>query len=115
TSLKARRRVNKRGAAPGGTGATGRAHKGIWLLRIGMDVANRTIRSRRLRRALAATAFAVGGVLLSVVPAVLRQDQNLGLGILYAARGHLSTPEQVVVVSVSRDSAAAVGQPTQLD
>jgi len=60
-------------------------------------------------------ALGMGGVLLSVVPAVLRQDQSLGLGILYAARGSLPMPEQVVVVAVSRDSAAAVGQPAQLD
>ncbi|HUL82450.1 MAG TPA: adenylate/guanylate cyclase domain-containing protein [Gammaproteobacteria bacterium] len=54
-------------------------------------------------------------MLLSAVPAVLREDQSLGLGLLYAARGYLPTPEKVVVVSISRDSAEALGQPSELD
>ena len=83
--------------------------------RLGMIVSNRTAPSGRRHRALAAAVLGVGGALSSVVPAVLRQDQGFGLGLLYAARGHMAPPEQVVVVSISRDSAAAVGQPTELD
>jgi adenylate cyclase len=54
-------------------------------------------------------------VVLSLVPAVLRLDEALGLGLLFTVRGTVAPPEQVVVVSISRDSAAAVGQPAELD
>jgi adenylate cyclase len=55
------------------------------------------------------------GALLSIVPAVLRQDESLGLGLLFAARGDLMAPAEVVVVSISRDSAAGVGQTAELE
>jgi adenylate cyclase len=54
-------------------------------------------------------------VALSLVPAVLRLDENLGLGLLFTIRGTSAPPAQVVVVSISRDAAAAVGQPAELD
>ena len=74
-----------------------------------------TVRSRRSRAALSSAGLAVAGVLLSVVPAVLRLDESLGLGLLFTVRGTVAPPPQVVVVSISRDSAAAVGQPPELD
>jgi adenylate cyclase len=54
-------------------------------------------------------------VVLSLIPTVLRLDESLGLGLLFTVRGTVAAPEQVVVVSISRDSAAAVGQPAELD
>jgi adenylate cyclase len=74
-----------------------------------------TLKSRRRRATLSAVALAVAGVLLSVIPAVLRLDESLGLGLLFTVRGTVTPPADVVVVSISRDSAAAVGQPAQLD
>jgi adenylate cyclase len=54
-------------------------------------------------------------VLLSLIPAALRLDETLGLAVLFTVRGTVAPPAQVVVVSISRDSAAAVGQPAELD
>ena len=42
-------------------------------------------------------------------------DESLGLGLLFTVRGTVTPPADVVVVSISRDSAAAVGQPAELD
>ena len=53
--------------------------------------------------------------MLSLIPAVLSLDETLGLGLLFTVRGTVAPPEQVIVVSISRDSAAAVGQPAELD
>jgi adenylate cyclase len=65
---------------------------------------------RRFRRAAAGgVALAVVGVLLSAVPAVLEVDETVGLGVLFAARGSVSPPRDVVLVNISRDSAQAVG------
>ena len=74
-----------------------------------------TVRSRRARAALSAAGLAIAGVVLTLIPGVLRLDENLGLGLLFTLRGTLAAPAQVVVVSISRDSAAAVGQPAELD
>ncbi len=74
-----------------------------------------TLKSRRTRTAFCAVGLATAGVLLSLSPAVLRLDENLGLGLLFTVRGTVSPPGDVVVVSISRDSAAAVGQPAELD
>ena len=74
-----------------------------------------TVRSRRARAAAAAAGLAVAGLALSLVPPVLRLDESLGLGLLFAVRGTVAPPAQVVVVSISRDSATAVGQPAELD
>ena len=74
-----------------------------------------TLKSRGKRATLSAVGLALAGVLLSVIPAVLRLDENLGLGLLFTVRGTVTPPPDVVVVSISRDSAAAVGQPAELD
>ena len=52
---------------------------------------------------------------LSVLPLALALDETLGLGLLFAVRGPSPAPEQVVIVGISRDSAAAVGQTSELD
>lgn len=54
-------------------------------------------------------------MVLSLVPAVLSLDESLGLGLLFTVRGTVAPPAEVAVVSISRDSAAAVGQPAELD
>jgi adenylate cyclase len=58
--------------------------------------------------------LATAGVLLSLVPAVLRVDENIGLGLLFTIRGTVDPPSEIVVVSISMDSAAALGQPAEL-
>ena len=73
-----------------------------------------TLKSRRTRATLSAVGLALAGVLLSLIPAVLRLDENLGLGLLFTIRGTVAPPAEVVVVSISVDSAAAVGQPAEL-
>jgi adenylate cyclase len=80
-----------------------------------MPVPADTAKSRRARAAICAAALGLAGVLLSVVPAVLRVDESFGLGLLFAVRGTVTPPAEVVVVSISRDSAAALGQPAALD
>jgi adenylate cyclase len=54
-------------------------------------------------------------LLLSVVPAVLELDETVGLGLLFALRGPVPAPQEVVVVNISRDSAAGVGQTEEVD
>ena len=70
----------------------------------------------RLGRA-AAVGLGLGiiGVLLSLTPGVLEFDENAGLGALFAMRGAVDSPADVVVISISLDSAAAVGQTNELD
>jgi adenylate cyclase len=70
----------------------------------------------RRKKAAACGAILGGlGLLLSVVPAVLALDEAVGLGLLFAARGPMAVPDDVVVVNISRDSAAAVGQSEEVD
>jgi adenylate cyclase len=52
---------------------------------------------------------------LTLLPAVLDLDEQTGLWVLFSLRGAQAPPEGVVVVSVSRESAAGVGQTNQLD
>ncbi len=68
----------------------------------------------RARLALA-LALAIGGAVLTAVPPVLQLDETLGLGGLFALRGRIAPPENVVVVGISRDAAAALGQTSELD
>jgi adenylate cyclase len=64
-------------------------------------------------------AFGLGlgaaGVALSLLPPLLEVDEALGLGALFALRGAAVPPADVVVISISRDSAAGVGQTSELD
>ena len=55
------------------------------------------------------------GVVLSLAPGVLEFDESVGLGTMFALRGATSPPPDVVVVSISLDSALAVGQTSELD
>jgi adenylate cyclase len=52
---------------------------------------------------------------MSLTPGVLEFDETVGLRALFALRGAVSPPPDVVVVSISQDSAAAVGQTNELD
>jgi len=68
------------------------------------------------RRPLALGAvLGVLGVLVAAVPLAFRLEESLGLGLLFAVRGPLPPPAQVVVVGISRDAARAVNQTTELD
>jgi adenylate cyclase len=73
--------------------------------------------ARRQGRARLGLGFALafGGALLSLLPPVLALDETLGLGVLFAVRGRLTPPVDVVVVSISRDAAAALDQTEELD
>lgn len=55
------------------------------------------------------------GVALSLVPAVLELDEAVGLRALFGFRGAMPPPEEVVVISISRDAAAGVGQTSEVD
>ncbi len=70
---------------------------------------------RRTRRIAVAAALGVGGSVLSLLPWTLALDESLGLGFLFAVRGPVTAPEEVAVIGISRDSAAAVGQTSELD
>jgi len=70
----------------------------------------------RLRRPLVlGCVLGVAGLLTSWLPWTSTLEQALGLGFLFAVRGPLPSPTDVVVVGVSRDAARAVGQTTELD
>lgn len=67
------------------------------------------------RRLTLGFALGLGGALFTAVPGVLQVDETLGLGVLFALRGRVAPPEDVVVVGISRDAAAALGRPSELD
>jgi adenylate cyclase len=76
----------------------------------------RALATRRLRFAARYGSFlGVGGLLLSLAPVLLRLDETIGLGMLFAARGAVPAPTDVVLVNISRDSAEGVGQTAELD
>lgn len=58
-------------------------------------------------------AIAVGtiGAILVLVPQIRSLEQNLGLGWLFRLRGPVATPEEVVVVTISREAAANIFLP----
>jgi adenylate cyclase len=70
--------------------------------------------SRRRPVALGVLIGIVGAV-ASMLPSTFRLEESLGLKSLFAIRGPLPAPTEVVVVGVSRDAARAVGQTTELD
>lgn len=63
--------------------------------------------------AIFGVATGILGVLLSILPVTLAWEERGGLGWLFAIRGSIPSPEHVAVVSISRESAAAVGQPPE--
>ncbi len=67
------------------------------------------------RVATLGVGVAVVGVVLSAVPAVLEVEESLGLGWLFAARGPLGPPPEVVIVSLSADSADTLGTSRAVD
>jgi adenylate cyclase len=70
---------------------------------------------RRSRAALLGLALGACGAGLSLLPPILELDESVGLAALFAARGPVSVPGEVVVVSISEDAAAGVGQTNELD
>ena len=59
---------------------------------------------------LLATVF---GMLAGAVPAVLRLEENLGLGSLFLMRGPREAPAEVVVVGLDKLSSDAFGLPNE--
>lgn len=72
--------------------------------------------SRRWRRAVA-LGLGVGalGIILGLSPAVHEVEEAVGLGALFAVRGAVPPPDNVAVVNVSVEAAAALGQSPDLD
>jgi adenylate cyclase len=60
-------------------------------------------------------ALGIVGLIASFVPGAFGLEQRLGLGLLFAVRGPLPAPTDVVVVGISRDSARVIGQTAELD
>jgi adenylate cyclase len=55
------------------------------------------------------------GLVTSLLPSSFRLEEGVGLGLLFAARGPLPPPTEVMVIGISRDAARAIGQTTELD
>ena len=49
------------------------------------------------------------GLIASMMPPLLELEESFGLSVLYALRGAVDPPEDVVIVSISRESAEALG------
>ena len=71
--------------------------------------------SRRGPAAVLAALFGLGGAAIAFLPPLLAVEETVGLGALFAARGPLPAPTDVVVVAISREAAGAVGQSAELD
>ena len=76
---------------------------------------NRFWRGRLSRATGVGLGLGIVGLLVSLIPGVLELDESVGLGALFSLRGAISPPADVVVVSISQDSAAGVGQTKDLD
>lgn len=72
---------------------------------------------RSAGRRVAALGLGIGllGVVLSAIPAVLRVEEAVGLGWLFAMRGPIAPPAEAVIVSLSGESADALGQSSDID
>ena len=55
------------------------------------------------------------GLVASLLPLTLMLEEALGLGALFSARGAVAPPADVVVIGISRESAQALGQTSELD
>jgi adenylate cyclase len=69
----------------------------------------------RRRPVVLGVLLGIVGAAASMAPSTFRLEERLGLGLLFAIRGPLPGPAEVVVVGVSHDAARAVGQTTELD
>lgn len=68
---------------------------------------------RLLKAGLFGLAVAVLGGLAATLPAMLRLEENAGLGALFELRGARPTPPEVVVVSLDKASSDALGLPNE--
>jgi adenylate cyclase len=72
--------------------------------------------ARPVRRAIGlGFALAAMGLVASLLPAMFMLEEALGLGALFAIRGPVAPPAEVVVIGISRESAQALGQTSELD
>jgi adenylate cyclase len=70
----------------------------------------------RLRAAFAGAVWAaLLGLVFVLLPPLLELDEEAGLAALFAVRGARIPPADVAVVSISKESAAGVGQSSDLD
>lgn len=72
--------------------------------------------STRVRRAIVgALLAALLGLIFALSPPLLELDETAGLAALFSARGERTPPAEVAVIGISKESAAAVGQSSELD
>ena len=69
--------------------------------------------TRTVQCLLFGVAVAALGILAGSVPAVLRLEENAGLGALFQLRGPRPAPAEVVVVSLDKVSSDALGLPNE--
>lgn len=68
-----------------------------------------------LRRSIVPLGVGLLGMFVALVPLAMRLEEDPGLLWLFRLRGVLPAPEEVVVVGISADSAAALGVSAELD
>jgi adenylate cyclase len=71
--------------------------------------------NRRTRSAALAAFLGLGAAAAALAPPLLALEETVGLGALFALRGPLPAPTEVVVIAISRAAAAAVGETAELD
>jgi adenylate cyclase len=81
-----------------------------------MPLSNPTPALSRMRRA-AGLGLSLGliGLAASLLPAAFALDEFLGLGALFAVRGPIDAPADVIVVGISREAARALDATEDLD
>lgn len=62
-------------------------------------------------RAMLAAVFGLAAALLSLAPYVPLLEEKIGLGLLFALRGGLAPPTEVVIVNIDRESARRLSAP----
>src|SRR5690349_17392429 len=60
-------------------------------------------------------ALGLLGLIASFLPVTFVLEEILGLGLLFAARGPVAAPKDVVVIGISRDAARAMQVSPELD
>jgi len=66
---------------------------------------------RLLKATLCGIFIGLSGILISLMPVCLSLEEGIGLSILFKLRGPLAPPSDVVVVSLSRESAEQLSLP----
>lgn len=73
------------------------------------------MKSATQRAAITGIAAGLLGCLASILPQIASYEESLGLRYLYAVRGHVEPPADVLIVGISEESLRALGLPQSLD